>query len=70
MCVRPATGQSRASYMDSPLVHVYPMMSQDIDNMFLIFNLKGLNMKKYIVTLTKDERGTLSALTSLGKHKS
>ncbi|NOR48589.1 MAG: IS630 family transposase [Methanosarcinaceae archaeon] len=27
-------------------------------------------MKKYIVTLTKDERETLSALTSKGKHKS
>ena len=35
-----------------------------------IFNLRGLNMKKYIVTLTKDERETLSALTSKGKHKS
>jgi len=27
-------------------------------------------MKKYIVTLTKDERETLAALTSKGKHKS
>jgi len=27
-------------------------------------------MKKYIVTLTKDERETLNALTSKGKHKS
>jgi len=27
-------------------------------------------MKKYIVTLTKDERETLSAITSKGKHKS
>ena len=27
-------------------------------------------MKKYIVTLAKDERETLSALTSKGKHKS
>lgn len=27
-------------------------------------------MKKYIVTLTKDERETLGALTSKGKHKS
>ncbi len=27
-------------------------------------------MKKYIVTLTKDERETLRALTSKGKHKS
>ena len=27
-------------------------------------------MKKYIVTLTKDERKTLTALTSKGKHKS
>ena len=27
-------------------------------------------MKKYIVTLTKDERETLTALTSKGKHKS
>ena len=35
-----------------------------------IFNLRGLNMKKYIVTLTKDERETLRALTSKGKHKS
>ena len=35
-----------------------------------IFNLRGLNMKKYIVTLTEDERETLRALTSSGKHKS
>jgi len=35
-----------------------------------IFNLRGLNMKKYIVTLTNDERETLRALTSKGKHKS
>ncbi len=35
-----------------------------------IFNLRGLNMKKYIVTLTKDERETLRTLTSKGKHKS
>ena len=27
-------------------------------------------MKKYIVTLTKDERGTLGVLTSKGKHRS
>ena len=38
--------------------------------MFFIINLRGLNLKKYIVTLTKDERETLSALTSKGKHKS
>ena len=38
--------------------------------MTLIINLRGLNMKKYIVTLTKDERETLTALTSKGKHKS
>jgi len=38
--------------------------------MFFIINLRGLNMKKYIVTLTKDERETLRALTSKGKHKS
>ena len=35
-----------------------------------IFNLRGLNMKKYIVTLTKDERETLRAFTSKGKNKS
>ncbi len=29
-----------------------------------------LNMKKYIVTLTKEERNDLSALTSKGKHRS
>ena len=28
--------------------------------MFFTINLKGLDMKKYIVTLTKDERETLS----------
>ena len=27
-------------------------------------------MKKYLVTLTKDERGALGVLTSKGKHKS
>ena len=35
-----------------------------------IFNLRGLNLKKYIVTLTKDECETLRALTFKGKHKS
>ena len=29
-----------------------------------------MNLKKYIVTLTEDERETLDALTSMGKHKS
>ncbi|RCV64918.1 hypothetical protein C5S53_06415 [Methanophagales archaeon] len=38
--------------------------------MFIIINLGGLNMKKYIVALAKDERETLCALTSKGKHKS
>jgi len=37
--------------------------------MFFIINIRGLNMKKYIVTLTKDERKTLRALTSKGKNK-
>jgi transposase len=32
--------------------------------------LRGYNLKKYIVTLTKDERETLRTLTSEGKHKS
>ena len=30
----------------------------------------GLNMKKYIVTLTKDERESLDVLISKGKHRS
>jgi hypothetical protein len=38
--------------------------------MFSILDLRGLNMKKYIVTLSKDERETLGALASKGKHKS
>ncbi len=38
--------------------------------MFFIINLRGLNMKKYIVTLSKDEREALGALTSGGKQKS
>ncbi len=38
--------------------------------MFLLIYLGGLNMKKYIVALAKDERETLGALTSKGKHKS
>ncbi len=38
--------------------------------MSTITNLGGLNMKKYIVTLTKDEREALGALTSKGKHRS
>jgi hypothetical protein len=38
--------------------------------MFVIINLGGLIMKKYTVTLTKDERDSLGALTSKGKHKS
>jgi hypothetical protein len=32
--------------------------------------MKGLNMKKYLVTLTKEERESLSALSSKGKSKS
>ena len=31
---------------------------------------EGMNMKKYIVTLSKEERETLSALASKGEHKS
>ena len=38
--------------------------------MFFIINLGGLNMKKYIVTLAKEEREALGALTSKGEHKS
>jgi hypothetical protein len=38
--------------------------------MFFIINLGGLSMKKCTVTLTKDERESLDALTSKGKHKS
>jgi transposase len=38
--------------------------------MFFIINIGGLNMKKYIVTLAKEERESLDALTSKGKHKS
>ena len=37
--------------------------------MFFIINIGVLNMKKYIVTLSKNEREVLSALTSKGKHK-
>ena len=36
---------------------------------FFIINLGGLAMKKYIVTLTRDEREILSNLASKGKHK-
>ncbi len=32
--------------------------------------LGGLDMKKYIVTLTKDEREALGALIAKGKHRS
>jgi transposase len=38
--------------------------------MFFIISLGELIMKKYTVTLTKDEREALDALTSKGKHKS
>lgn len=38
--------------------------------MFFIINLGGLNMKKYVVTLAKEERESLDALTSKGKHRS
>jgi len=34
--------------------------------MFFIINLGGLNMKKYIVKLAKEEREDLDALTSKG----
>jgi hypothetical protein len=39
---------------------------------FFIINLKpgGFNMKKYIVTLTVDERKKLTEIASKGKHKS
>lgn len=38
--------------------------------MFTISYLGGLNMKKYIVTLVKDEREVLGVLISKGKHRS
>ena len=38
--------------------------------MLFIINHGELNMKKYIVTLTKDERKTLDDLISKGKHRS
>ena len=38
--------------------------------MSTITYLGGLNMKKYVVTLTKDEREALGALISKGKHRS
>ncbi len=38
--------------------------------MLFIINLRDLNMKKYIVTLSKDERETLDALSYKGKQKS
>jgi hypothetical protein len=38
--------------------------------MSTIIYLGGLNMKKYIVTLTKDEREALGALIAKGKHRS
>jgi hypothetical protein len=37
--------------------------------MFSIIDLGGLNMKKHIVTLAKNEREALGALTSKGKHQ-
>jgi len=36
--------------------------------MFFIINLGGLNMKKYIVTLAKEEREALGAVTSKGER--
>jgi hypothetical protein len=45
-------------------------MSYRIWYIFFIINLGGLNMKKYIVTLTEDERNVLGVLVSKGKHKS
>jgi hypothetical protein len=36
----------------------------------IIFYPGGLNMKKYIVTLTQDERNLLTQLTFKGKHRS
>ena len=38
--------------------------------MFFIIDLGVSNMKKYIVTLTENEREALGALISKGKHKS
>jgi hypothetical protein len=38
--------------------------------MSFIIYLRGWIMKKYIVTLSKDERETLRGITSKGKHKS
>jgi len=37
---------------------------------FFIINPGGLTMKKYIVTLSKDERESLGNLVSRGKHRS
>jgi len=50
--------------------HVNSIMSQGIYSIFFIISLGGLNMKKYIVTLAKEERESLDALTSKGEHKS
>lgn len=38
--------------------------------MSFIIYLRGWIMKKYIITLSKDERETLRGITSKGKHKS
>jgi hypothetical protein len=37
---------------------------------FFIINPGGLTMKKYMVTLGRDERESLSNLASMGKHRS
>jgi len=45
-------------------------MSYDLWYNFFIINTGGLKMKKYIVTLTANEREMLGGLTSKGKHRS
>jgi len=45
-------------------------MTYKICYIFFIIKLGGFDMKKYIITLTEDERETLGALASKGKHKS
>lgn len=45
-------------------------MSYRVRYNFIIIKTGGLNMKKYIMTLTENERKNLGALTSKGKHRS
>ena len=57
-------------YYESAYCHVNHVMSQIIRCITFIFYMEKLDMTKYIVTLSEDERKKLTELTAKGKQRS